>query len=234
MAFFDDFGKKLSQAGQSAVQKTKDMTEIAKINGAINEEEKKINNTYFQIGKLYATLHSSDYEADFEGMITYLKGAEQRIAQYKEQIQQIKRVTRCEKCGAEVADNSAFCSSCGAPMPKKTAPIDENMIRCPGCGQAVSKNMRFCTSCGRPLADMAPQPAPAPQPVPQPEPAPMPVPEVAPMPEVTPVPEVEMETSTATLYEQAFVEETVTRRCPQCGVEITDDSIFCTECGTRL
>ena len=205
MAFFDDIGKKLSQAGQNAMQKTKEMTEVAKINGAINEEEKKINNTYFQIGKLYATLHSADYEADFEGMITYLKGAEQRIAQYKEQIQQIKKVTRCEQCGAEVADNSAFCSACGAQMPKKVAPVDPNMIVCPGCGQQVSKNMRFCTNCGRALADMVqPEPAPMPEPAPAPEPVPEPA------------------------------SEPVNRRCPQCGKEITDDSIFCTECGTRL
>lgn len=163
MAFFDDIGKKLSQAGQSAVQKTKDMTEIAKINSAISEEEKRINNTYFQIGKLYVALHSASYEADFEGMITYLQGAEQRIAQYKEQIQQIKKVTRCEKCGAEVADNSAFCSSCGAQMPKKAAPVDENMVQCPGCGQMISKNMRFCTNCGRPMS--APEPVATPEPV---------------------------------------------------------------------
>mgnify|MGYP002508334285 CR=1 FL=1 len=28
-----------------------------------------------------------------------------------------KGVSVCEKCGAEVAVNSAFCSACGAPMP---------------------------------------------------------------------------------------------------------------------
>ena len=41
MAFFDDLGKKISQAGQNAVQKTKEMTDIARINGMISDEEKK-------------------------------------------------------------------------------------------------------------------------------------------------------------------------------------------------
>lgn len=56
MAFFDDLGKKLSQAGQTAVQKTKEITDIARINGLISDEEKKVNNNYYQIGKILALL----------------------------------------------------------------------------------------------------------------------------------------------------------------------------------
>ena len=39
MSFFDDLGKKLSQAGQTAVQKTKEMADVAKLNSAISDEE---------------------------------------------------------------------------------------------------------------------------------------------------------------------------------------------------
>lgn len=40
MALFDQLGKKLAQTGQSAVKKTKDMAEVAKINSMISDEEK--------------------------------------------------------------------------------------------------------------------------------------------------------------------------------------------------
>ena len=37
MAFFDEIGKKLSQTGQMAVQKTKEMADIAKLNSNISD-----------------------------------------------------------------------------------------------------------------------------------------------------------------------------------------------------
>lgn len=155
MAFFDDLGKKLSQAGQTAVQKTKEMTDIARINGMISDEEKKVNDNYYQIGKLYVAMHQTDFESDFAGMITAIRESETKIRDYKQQIQDIKGVVRCEKCGAEVASNVAFCSSCGAPMPKQDMPANNgNLIKCTGCGAMVDKNMRFCTSCGKPTADI--------------------------------------------------------------------------------
>lgn len=155
MAFFDDLGKKLSQAGQTAVQKTKEMTDIARINGMISDEEKKVNNNYYQIGKLYVAMHQTDFESDFAEMMTAIKESETKIRDYKQQIQDIKGVVRCEKCGAEVVSNVAFCSSCGAPMPKQdTSANNGNLIKCTGCDAMVDKNMRFCTSCGKPTADI--------------------------------------------------------------------------------
>ena len=154
MAFFDDLGKKISQAGQTAVQKTKEMTDIARLNGATSDEEKKVNNNYFQIGKLYVAIHNTDYENDFAGMIAAIKESEIKIRDYRQQIQDIKGVVRCEKCGAEVASSVALCSSCGAPMPKQISVVtDVNAVKCTGCGAMVSKNMRFCTSCGKPMAE---------------------------------------------------------------------------------
>ena len=153
MAFFDDFGKKISQAGQTAVQKTKDMTDIARINSLISDEEKKINSNYHSIGKLYATMHRNDYESDFGGMVTAISESEAKIKDYKQQINTIKGIVICEKCGAEVESGVAFCSSCGAAMLKQPQPtVNENLIKCTGCGAMVDKNVRFCTSCGTPTA----------------------------------------------------------------------------------
>lgn len=117
MAFFDDLGKKLSQAGQSAVQKTKEVADIARLNSAIYDEEKRIDSNYLEIGKLYVALHDAEHEADFGKLVSAIHESENKIRDYKHQIKDIKGVSVCEKCGAEVAVNSAFCSACGAPMP---------------------------------------------------------------------------------------------------------------------
>lgn len=117
MSFFDDLGKKLSQAGQTAAQKTKEIAEVAKLNSQISDEEKRINDLYLQLGKLYVSLHDESHEADFDGLIKSLHESENKVKECRQQIKDIKGVVVCEKCGAEVSNGAAFCSACGAPMP---------------------------------------------------------------------------------------------------------------------
>ncbi len=151
MAFFDNLGKMASEATAKAMQKAQELSEISRINSLISEEEKKNNATYYQIGKLYVSVHGSDGEENFSGMVAAVLEGEQKINDYRKQIQNIKGVQRCEKCGAEVARGVAFCSSCGAPMPKVENLLPDDVIRCESCGTMVKRGMRFCTSCGKPM-----------------------------------------------------------------------------------
>lgn len=114
MALWDNLGKKTTETTAKAIQKAKELSDITKLNSMISDEEKKISNNYYQIGKLYVSIHRTDYEEDFAGMVLAVKESEDRISSYKMQIQDIKGVIRCEKCGAEVPRGVAFCSSCGA------------------------------------------------------------------------------------------------------------------------
>lgn len=247
MAFFDELGKKISQTGQSAVQKTKDMAEVAKINSMISDEEKSINNNYYQIGKLYTSMHPYDCEGEFKGMINSIHESEKKIAEYREQVQKIKGVVKCEKCGGEVSINSAFCNSCGAPMPKRTPTQqpNENMVKCSKCGKYVKKGMRFCTSCGNPMQQAS----------------------VQNVPEDTNTMETQVHrkcpncgfetTDPETLFcnecgtkmveassSETYVDiissnnniaNTKVKKCPKCGFETSDaETDFCTECGAKL
>ncbi len=151
MGFFDDLGKKMSDAGQSAVQKTKEMSDIARLNSSISQNESKINSLYVQIGKLYTEKYGIEGEDEFSGLVKEIKESEDQIVEYKKQIEEIKGVKRCPNCGAEVPKDAAFCSSCGAAMPKVEEPISEDMVKCTKCGALVKKGMRFCTSCGQPI-----------------------------------------------------------------------------------
>lgn len=53
-------------------------------------------------------MHGNDCEDDFKGMLESIRQSEKKIVEYKEQVQLIKGVVRCEKCGGEVSINSAF------------------------------------------------------------------------------------------------------------------------------
>lgn len=151
MAFFDELGKKVSEAGQKTLQKTKELSDTARLNSMLSDEERRIDNYYFEIGKLYAFLHGNDYEEDFATMIQGIEDAKCKMQDLKKQIQEVKGVQTCEKCGAEVPKEAAFCSSCGGMMPKAQVEVPMDLMKCESCGAFVKSGMRFCTSCGKPL-----------------------------------------------------------------------------------
>ena len=214
MAFFDDMGKKLSQATQATAKKAKDLADISRLNGVISDEERIITNSYYQIGKLYVSLHGDNYEDDFETLVSTIKDSEQKIIEARSKIQEIKGVTKCEKCGAEVAMNMAFCSSCGSPMPKNPTTAGENLIKCTGCQQMVSKDMRFCTSCGKPMAEILKYYAPQQN-------------------DADTKPE-EAEATIEAMEPKETQEAPKQTTCPGCGNEINDEMVFCTGCGIKL
>ena len=165
MAFFDDFGKKISNLGQTAVQKTKDATDIARLNSAINDEERNLNNIYRELGKAYYKLHSADPEPPFADYVRAVSEAEMRVAAYQKQIQDTRGSIRCPACGNQVANNSAFCNACGCKL--QTAPPPQmNGTPCPSCGNPLSPSARFCNICGFKVEAPAPAPAPAVPPAP--------------------------------------------------------------------
>lgn len=68
MALWDNLSKKASETTTKAAQQMKALSETTKLNCLISDEEKKINNSYYQIGKLYASVHQSDCEEAFAGI----------------------------------------------------------------------------------------------------------------------------------------------------------------------
>lgn len=152
MAFFDDLGKKISQAGQSAVQKTKDMTDIAKLNASISDEQDNIESLYSQIGKLYVKLLGDTPTESFKDLVAALRDSEAKIAEYRDQIKTIKGIRVCDKCGVDVPEGSAFCSSCGNAMPVPAQPEAPTGPVCACCGKALEEGVKFCTGCGTPVA----------------------------------------------------------------------------------
>lgn len=156
MAIWNDFGKKATETTSKAVQQAKARTEIFRLNGLIADENKAIEDTYLKIGKIYVSIHRDDYEENFAWAMNAIKESEKKIEEYKAQIQQAKGVQICSGCGAEVSVESAFCSVCGTPMPKKPVVVADNV--CTNCGAVLAEGMRFCTTCGTPRVEKAAEP----------------------------------------------------------------------------
>ena len=157
MAFFEQLGKTLTNAGQGVAQQTKNFTEITRLNGVISDKEKQIEQLYTIIGKAYYEAHKNDAFAESGESIQRINDLLAEIARHKEEIKQIKGVTPCPACGAEVPASSAFCPSCGGKIPQTEAaptPVPEGCRPCPKCGAPVPNDNKFCNSCGAKMEEI--------------------------------------------------------------------------------
>lgn len=153
MAFFEQIGKRLTDAGQNVAQQTKDLAEVTKLNSTISDKEKKISQLFLLIGQSYYENHKNSEEAEELDRIAEINGLYSEINADREKIKQIKGVVKCENCGTDVPLNASFCNACGAKVDRVgAASINAGTERtCPVCHAVVEKDNLFCTRCGSKL-----------------------------------------------------------------------------------
>ncbi len=90
MGFFDELGKKISDASQDVMQKGKEMADTAKFNAQIHDEEKKISAVYSKIGKKYFEVFENAPSEDFKAFIDEIHAAQAKIAEIQEKLNALK------------------------------------------------------------------------------------------------------------------------------------------------
>ena len=110
----------------------------------------------------------------------------------------------CSHCHNEIADDSMFCTECGAKVEAPAAPLTGGSAArvCPHCGNDIPADAEFCTMCGARLevADVA-------------------------------VPVFEGESELTAAIEPEPVSDSV---CRCCGAPLADGAEFCTSCGSKV
>lgn len=259
MAFFDEIGRKITLTGQTAVQKTKDVAEVARLNSSINDEERAIDRAYKEIGKLYISLHSSDYESPFSALIDSVKTSEKKIIALKKQVNDIKKIAHCKNCGAELSSTDTFCSVCGQKAEPILSTSDGEGVVCRNCGKPVKKGLRFCTECGCKVDDepkqekeMSPSPTLSKSPADNSDTRTCPScgnrqkstlnfctecgSQMDSKPKDKEPKKIEFSDNAAEglLLSNNLIEASEERKCPVCGHRQKSTLAFCTECGSRM
>lgn len=152
MAFFEDIGKRLSNAGQGMAN----MGDINRLNSAIAEKEKQIVQLHTAIGAAYCEKHADDPEAESIELIRQIADLRQDIVKTQQEINVLRGIVKCPQCGAEQPITSAFCNICGSALPKYEPPKPPEPIVCPSCGKPHESTGAFCTYCGSPIPKDAP------------------------------------------------------------------------------
>ena len=153
MALFDTMKNKISAAGQSTVQKAKDLTEITRLNSAITAAEDQVRELYTTMGyEIYRAYYEKPLP-EVESLIQQITDLHQKIEDCKAQIDIINEVKTCPQCGGKVSKDMAFCGNCGYKMPVVEPPVVEEAkpAFCGACGAPINSEAAFCTNCGAKL-----------------------------------------------------------------------------------
>ncbi|MCR5663687.1 MAG: zinc ribbon domain-containing protein [Oscillospiraceae bacterium] len=147
MAFFDNLGKKLSEAGQNVSQQTRNMGDISRLNNLISEDRKLVSQHCCELGKAYYQAHRGDPGSEFASQVAEIGKLVAEIAEAEDSIRRLKGIVKCPGCGAELPIQSLFCPQCGRQLPPPPAPAPKEDV-CPTCGKPAPKGTVFCCYCG--------------------------------------------------------------------------------------
>lgn len=151
MPFFENLGKKVGEAAQSAAKKSNEFIEINKLNSNINSEEEIIKKIFEQIGRIvYENFClNPDKAVDCKELCQQIKDHEDIIKNFELKVHQIKNLKICPECKCEVSNTKAFCPKCGAKLKLEDIPEqNQESVVCSECGAEFQKGSAFCGSCG--------------------------------------------------------------------------------------
>ena len=155
MAFLEEIGKKITNAGQGVAQQTKNLTETTRLNAKISETKKKMSQLLFEMGNDYYKKHRKDKDCEEQEYIDQLNVLFHEILKYQQEIEEIKNSAVCKVCGSRIAEGAAFCMSCGTKVGADEVEVeeddDEDIRTCHACGAPVDEDCVFCMACGTKL-----------------------------------------------------------------------------------
>ena len=90
MGFFDELGKKISDASQDVMQKGKDFADTTKLNSQIHDEERKISAVYTKIGKKYFEEFHQAAGAGYQDLVDEIHASQAKISEYQDKLNALK------------------------------------------------------------------------------------------------------------------------------------------------
>lgn len=157
---------KLNLLAAAATDKANSAIESGKLTYKISNEEKKIADFTLAIGDLLVDKLDNGETFDDEIMALYasiLASRDVIAAAMAELDAKRPPVPVCPSCGAELAEQAKFCSSCGAKVEDPEIEVVEADVvpPCSNCGAELEPGAAFCNQCGTKVEPPNQEPAPA-------------------------------------------------------------------------
>ncbi len=198
------FKKKTPSPEPSAAQ-------IAQLEEQLSREGRKIQEAYARLGKRYASLHREDYAPEYADDMKTLFQSESQVVEYWKQLQDLKGIQLCQRCGRELSRTALSCPLCGELTQTGREMEAGKPTLCGFCGNIVPKDMHFCSHCGTPVSPEKSQTA---------------------CPQC--ILDAQRGLKFCTSCGKALASPAPSRICPECGNPLSEKALFCNNCGTKL
>ncbi|MDY3250411.1 MAG: zinc ribbon domain-containing protein [Candidatus Choladocola sp.] len=144
--FFQKLSQTMTDTGRDMANEGKKFAEITKLNSMINNRKKREQECYSELGRGYFNISAHYQIPELEERVNEIREILNDIEMYQKKILDLKGVTICKSCGAEVGIHELFCSACGAR--NEDAKPEEEGLFCPVCHTPLNENDSFCINCG--------------------------------------------------------------------------------------
>lgn len=150
MSFWEELSQKITQGGQGALQKTKELADVVTMNAAVSDSKRKIRDLHEELGmilaydgfndltadQIRAALESGNIDSlvreikfrDWKDVLTkimYIKSEEEVIAINEGKIKEIKSDMKCPSCGRKITKGMLFCPDCGTKIVFADEPVND-------------------------------------------------------------------------------------------------------------
>lgn len=115
MDFFDKLGKTIASASRDMAERTKDLTDLAKIKIDIKNKEDYINDQYISLGKQFFEENQLDFDEKYP-QFSFIREALDDLDALNAQLMELKGAKICPNCQKEVPNDAGFCSYCGTKL----------------------------------------------------------------------------------------------------------------------
>ena len=155
MSFFDELGRKITDAGKAASEKAKDLAEVTHLNSVIKEKQAQADALTAELGEAYFNAHVNDKNCEFYDKVNEIDNLKKAIDDCRSSILEIKGLVECPFCGAQFDADENCCPNCGKAIPRRAQSIvsgnGEEKLICAVCGYHMRPGSNFCIMCGTPV-----------------------------------------------------------------------------------
>ena len=110
------FGQRIAGVGKDVSERVRETADVVRLRQKLAEEERKLQDAYAALGKLFYEKQDGEIEEEFIPYIENITEAKAAAEEYRSNINQLKNQVECPQCGAVMGKEAAFCSQCGSKM----------------------------------------------------------------------------------------------------------------------
>lgn len=155
MSFFDELGRKITDAGKAASEKAKDLAEVTHLNSVIKEKQAQADALTAELGEAYFNAHVNDKNCEFYDKVNEIDNLKKAIDDCRSSILEIKGLVECLFCGTQFDADENCCPNCGKAIPRRALSVvsgnGEEKLICAVCGYHMRPDSNFCIMCGTPV-----------------------------------------------------------------------------------